>query len=386
NDGNGGNSLPVQATVNVNGTPAINNLAGDSQIYLKGSGLVPIDAGQNAIVIDPDNTHFSGGQLTVQLITGSDSRHDQLAIRSTSNANQIRLTGNTINFSGVTIGTFSGGSNGNPLVINLNDQATPTVLSTLVRNIAFINDTTLPVPGNRIIQFHLTDGQGGFSSNINTNIAVAKTTAPTLPGSASTITDADTDLLPKEPVITDDEELTTTTTDAQQPLDIATSITPSLSQADIATATQDYQSIGHHNPDTTRTANSLFNQSPVTDQEITQRPVIIAFDKPALSASEFLIIKTKADNTGLFGSLEHSSQLKGQQVVGYSAQLIDGSDLPAWFNFNKNKGTFTGLPPADVDQISLKVQVELANGDTVWKEVVINTHTGEVHYQQQTAQ
>ncbi|WP_163832709.1 DUF4347 domain-containing protein [Spartinivicinus ruber] len=385
NDGNGSNSVPAQTTVNVNGTPIIKNLSGDSQIYLKGSGLLPIDTRQNAIVVDPDNANFSGGRLTVQLLTGSDKQNDQLVIRSTGNdLNQIKISGSSINFSGVTIGTFIGGSKNIPLTINLNNQATPAALSALVQNIAFSNNETLPLPGNRTIQFQLTDGKGGFSPSINANIEVAKTTAPALV--ISTQTKLDIDILPEEPLKEVDEELTTTSTDEQQLLNITTIVNQPLMPINIVNATKDYHSIGHQNPDTTRTANSLFNKSPTSDQEIIQRPVIVELEKSTLKASEFLIVSSKADSRGLFGSLEHSNQLKGQQVVGYNAQLIDGSALPVWFHFDNNKGTFNGSPPADVDQISLKINVKLANGDIVLREVTINTHTGEVHYQQQSAQ
>jgi hypothetical protein len=84
------------------------------------------------------------------------------------------MSGSTVTYQGVTIGTVTGGSSGSNLVITLNSSATPTAVTALVRNITYQNtDTNAPTTGARTVRFVLTDGDGGTSPNYDTTVTVS---------------------------------------------------------------------------------------------------------------------------------------------------------------------------------------------------------------------
>ena len=129
----------------------------------------------NALVADVDSTNLDTGTLTVSIPAGGDSAEDVLSIRNQgTGAGQIGVSGSTVTYQGVTIGTFTGGSSGSNLVITLNSSATPTAVTALVRNITYQNtDTNAPTTGARTVRFVLTDGDGGTSPNYDTTVTVS---------------------------------------------------------------------------------------------------------------------------------------------------------------------------------------------------------------------
>ncbi|MEK6787011.1 MAG: DUF4347 domain-containing protein [Nitrospirota bacterium] len=175
----------------VNDAPTIRSLSGDSLAYSEGAGAVVIERGGNALVADVDSTNFDTGTLTVSIPAGGDPAEDVLSIRNQgTGAGQIGVSGSTVTYQGVTIGTFTGGSSGSNLVITLNSSATPTAVTALVRNITYQNtDTNAPTTGARTVRFVLTDGDGGTSPNYNTTVTVsAVNDAPVLADTALSLT------------------------------------------------------------------------------------------------------------------------------------------------------------------------------------------------------
>lgn len=185
NDGNSGSqgsggalsatgSTTVAITA-VNDAPTITNLSGDSLAYSEGAGAVVIEQGANALVADVDSANFDTGRLTVSIPSGGDSTEDVLSIRNQgTGANQIGVSGNTVTYGGVTIGTFTGGSNGSNLVITLNSSADATAVTALVKNITYENtDAVAPTAGARTVRYVLTDGDGGTSTNYDTTVTVS---------------------------------------------------------------------------------------------------------------------------------------------------------------------------------------------------------------------
>ncbi|MFO1321692.1 MAG: DUF4347 domain-containing protein [Burkholderiales bacterium] len=167
----------------VNDAPTIASLSGDSLAYAEGDGNVVIEQGSNAAVTDIDSTDFGTGTLTVLFAAGSDSAEDVLAIRDQgSGAGQIGLSGANVQYGGVTIGTYTGGSSGSGLVITLNASSNATNVSALLKNITFQDtDTAAPTTGARTVRFVLTDGDGGTSANYDTTVTVsAVDDAPTI--------------------------------------------------------------------------------------------------------------------------------------------------------------------------------------------------------------
>ena len=159
----------------VNDAPTITNLIGDSLAYSEGAGAVVIEQGANALVADVDSTNFDTGTLTISIPSGGDSAEDVLSIRNQgTGAGQIGVSGSTVTYGGVTIGTFTGGSNGSNLVITFNSSATPTAVTALVKNVTYANtDAASPTTGARTVRYVLTDGDGGASANYDTTVTVS---------------------------------------------------------------------------------------------------------------------------------------------------------------------------------------------------------------------
>jgi hypothetical protein len=162
----------VSITVNpVNDAPVL-TLTTTPLSYVGNSGnpTVTIDNSTTANVTDVDSIDFDTGTLTVQFQSGGDV-DDRLGIRSGFNG--IAVSGSTITFNGNTIGTFTGGTNGStPLVITFTTSATPTAARALIRNITYQNVNSNPADGTRVMQFVLTDGDGGTDNSATRSINV----------------------------------------------------------------------------------------------------------------------------------------------------------------------------------------------------------------------
>lgn len=153
-------------TVAAVAAPVIGNLNGDSVSYVEDSAYVLLDSGGNATVSDADSVNFSGGKMTVQITAGGTAAQDVLFIRDeVAGANKIILSGASIMYNGLVIGTFTGGSNGNPLVITFTSNANPTTVGALVHNLAYRNsNTTEPSTTARSVSISMDDGAGGNSA------------------------------------------------------------------------------------------------------------------------------------------------------------------------------------------------------------------------------
>jgi len=146
--------------------PVIGNFNGDAIAYVEGAPYALLDDGGNATVTDADSSNFSGGKLTVQITTGLSSGEDVLFIRDeVAGANKIILSGASIMYNGLVIGTYTGGSNGNPLVVTFTSNANPTTVAALVHNLAYRNsNSTEPSTTPRTVSVSMDDGAGGNST------------------------------------------------------------------------------------------------------------------------------------------------------------------------------------------------------------------------------
>ena len=142
------------------------------------STLVP-----GAVLIDADSASFSGGVVTVSgLATG-----DIISLSTTTNhaAGAIWLNGSSVmRGNGATsdvIGTLSGGSGGNNLVITFTSAAvTPAIAERVVASLTFYNNSDTPVT-SRALSLTVSDGGGGTSTaqTVTVNITPVNDT-PTL--------------------------------------------------------------------------------------------------------------------------------------------------------------------------------------------------------------
>lgn len=146
--------------------PVIGNLNGDSVTYVEDSAYVLLDASGNATVSDADSANFNGGKLTAQITSGRVNGEDVLFIRDQgAGANQIAISGASIMYNGLVIGTFTGGSNGNPLAITFTANANATTVAALVQNLAYRNANTVePSTASRSVSISMDDGAGGSSA------------------------------------------------------------------------------------------------------------------------------------------------------------------------------------------------------------------------------
>jgi hypothetical protein len=139
-----------------------------------GLGTAAIALSPLATLADVDSINFDAGTLTVSH-TGSVEATDLLEIRSVGTATgQISVTGNVVNYGGVQIGTFAGGSGSTPLVVTLNAATTPEATEALIRSITFRNVGNSPAFTTRAISFVLNDGDGGTSNTVTSNVQVGR--------------------------------------------------------------------------------------------------------------------------------------------------------------------------------------------------------------------
>ena len=123
------------------------------------------------------------------------SVNDRLAIHHEGNAaGQIGISGNTVNYGGLAIGTFAGGTDGSdPLTVSFNANANVTAVEAVMRNVTFENVSSNPSTAQRSVKFSVTDGDGGVSSIVSKTIVINDVNvAPVITG-ANNLTAIDED-------------------------------------------------------------------------------------------------------------------------------------------------------------------------------------------------
>ncbi len=133
---------------------------GEFVVFPEDSGPRLITPG--GIVTDADSPILNGGKLTVTL--ANPTSNNQLGIFSRPHSiTQITLAGNSVLFQKVAIGVFSGGVNGAPLTIDLNQQATPAAVQALLRNIHYQYIGEILRASSQDLFVSISDGEGGTS-------------------------------------------------------------------------------------------------------------------------------------------------------------------------------------------------------------------------------
>ena len=192
---NGGHNTDYfNATVNVgavNTAPALdlNGQASGSNVTLQYVETLPATSiAPSATLADSTSPNLNGGSLTVALAANGTS-NDHLTISNQGiGPGQIGISGNTVSYSGVVIGTFSGGANGVPLIVNFtSDSATPAVVQMLIRDVQFSNlSVDLQAPP-RTVTFTVVDGDGVADGGHDTASVTATVNVNVYPQVALTI-------------------------------------------------------------------------------------------------------------------------------------------------------------------------------------------------------
>jgi len=66
------------------------------------------------------------------------------------------------------------------------------------------------------------------------------------------------------------------------------------------------------------------------------------------------------------------------KTSSYSVTLANGDPLPAWLRLDDRGGLVSGEPPVDIQNIRLRVEVNLSDGTTIIRYVSVDTFTGEI--------
>jgi hypothetical protein len=117
-----------------------------------------------ATVTDPDTADYNGGSLTVAITAGGSSV-DRLAIRNDGTAaGQVSVSGSTVTYGGVAVGTVSGGTGTTALVVSFNAAATPEAAQAVVRAVTYrsTDDSVFQAP--RTVTYTFNDGRSGIST------------------------------------------------------------------------------------------------------------------------------------------------------------------------------------------------------------------------------
>ncbi|WP_407715694.1 Ig-like domain-containing protein [Comamonas testosteroni] len=166
-----------------NADPVLGGLNGKTASYTEDSGATLIDASGVATVTDSDSANFDGGQLSVAISSGGQSLEDVLGIRNQgTGAGEIGVSGANVTYGGVVIGSYTGGSGGNNLVVTFNSAATAAGAQALVRNLTYLNSNGFdPSTTARTLSVTVTDGDGGTSASASVALSVvAVNDAPVL--------------------------------------------------------------------------------------------------------------------------------------------------------------------------------------------------------------
>ncbi|WP_312757294.1 DUF4347 domain-containing protein [Pulveribacter sp.] len=164
--------------------PVLGGLQGDSVTFTEGDSARLIDLGSNATVSDGDSADYNGGSVRVSITANRVTAEDLLSIRNQgTGAGQIGVSGSTITYGGVAIGTFTGGSGSNDLVITFNSaSATPTAVEALLHNLVYDNSNVdNPTASARTLGVTVYDGDSyTTTTNTATVNVVAVNDAPSL--------------------------------------------------------------------------------------------------------------------------------------------------------------------------------------------------------------
>ncbi|MCC5979859.1 MAG: putative Ig domain-containing protein, partial [Salinarimonas sp.] len=163
-------AFTIEATPN---PPVIAGFAGAID-YTEDTGLVRLNPGLDAVVTDADSADFDGGELRLSITANNVTAEDRLAI--IEEAGVITLDGANVLVAGTVIGTWSGGTNGDDLVVGFNDEATPVAVTTLVRALGYENlDTGAPTETTRTITLTIRDAAAGPDAATSDPASIAVT-------------------------------------------------------------------------------------------------------------------------------------------------------------------------------------------------------------------
>jgi T1SS-143 domain-containing protein len=168
-----------QVTITINGLtdrPTLTGLANAS--FLENTvNAAPQIIDSNVTFRDDDSPNLDTGTLTVSnFIPGQDI----IGINSVgSGPGQINVSDSNVRFGTTVIGSFTGGSGANPLLVTFNANATPAVVEALIENLTYQNISNTPT-ASRTLTITIADGDGGIGAYFTTISVTPQNDAPVL--------------------------------------------------------------------------------------------------------------------------------------------------------------------------------------------------------------
>ena len=141
----------------MNDAPVLNNLGGP--ITYRENVLIA-RLFNSATVTDIDTPTFTNGSIKASITSGGESA-DRLWITSSQ---YLTFNGNQLIFNGVSVGTFAGGTAGQPLLVSFNNRASLNRVQHVFRNLCFAHDSDNPTATSRTVSLEVADGSGGKSN------------------------------------------------------------------------------------------------------------------------------------------------------------------------------------------------------------------------------
>ncbi len=140
-------------------------------------------------VADVDTPTFAGGSLTAGLTAGALAT-DRLTLKNQgTGAGQVGVSGTTVTYDGVAVGSVAGGAGTTPLVVRFVNAATPAAVQAVLRTVQFQNVSDDPTAGgsstSRTLAVAIDDGDGGTGTATKTIAVTAVNDPPALGGIAS---------------------------------------------------------------------------------------------------------------------------------------------------------------------------------------------------------
>jgi hypothetical protein len=166
NDGDGAGTNAPNRSIAIevsNDAPVLTNFGATVQARAQGKSVL---VASSLYVSDADSTDFDGGQLVVSLPSGGLST-DELTISNVGTlAGQVGVSGVSVTYGGVVVGTFGGGTQGQSLVITFNTKATAAAVQAVGRAVLFRATAATTLRSSRTLRFTLSDGDGGTSAAV----------------------------------------------------------------------------------------------------------------------------------------------------------------------------------------------------------------------------
>ncbi|MFO0869190.1 MAG: Calx-beta domain-containing protein [Pirellulales bacterium] len=152
------------------GAPVV-TLPGPAVAFIEGSAHRLLDS--TATFSDADSPTLAGASVRVEFDSGADV-NDRLGIRHQgTGAGQIGASGVVVTYGGTAIGSYVGGTNTSPLIIQLQATATPAAVQALLRSLEYWSvDVTSTVPRN--VRITVTDDTGKQSNQPLKRVIVAE--------------------------------------------------------------------------------------------------------------------------------------------------------------------------------------------------------------------